>query len=72
MAQSLAVEDVLTLSVKGPIFRLCFFKCYPEKARTRSNIIHMVSSRHGVKYIEMYLNTNTLEGFKCKYIYKYF
>ena len=24
--------------------------------------------RHGVKYIEMYLNTNTLVGFKYKYI----
>ena len=23
--------------------------------------------RHGVKYIEMYLNTNTFEGFKYKY-----
>ena len=68
MALSVAVVDVLSLSVKGPIFRLCFFKCYPEKARTRSNIIHVVSSR--VKYIEMYLNINTLEGFK--YNYKYF
>ena len=70
MALSVAVVGVLSLSVKGPIFRLCFFKCYPEKARTRSNIIHVVSSR--VKYIEMYLNINTLEGFKCKYNYKYF
>ena len=29
-----------------------------------------VPSRHGVKYIEMYLNTNILEG--LKYNYKYF
>ena len=27
-------------------------------------------TRHGVKYTEMYLNTNTLDGFK--YNYKYF
>ena len=29
-----------------------------------------VPSRHGVKYFEMYLNTNILEG--LKYNYKYF
>ena len=28
-----------------------------------------VPSRHGVKYIEMYLNTNILEGFKYNYTY---
>ena len=65
MALPVVVVDVLTLWVKGPILRLCFLLCYPEKARTRSNITHLVPSRHGVKYIEMYLNTNTLEG--CKY-----
>ena len=27
----------------------------------------LLSCRHGVKYIEMYLNTNTFEGFKYKY-----
>ena len=27
----------------------------------------LLHSRHGVKYIEMYLNTNTFEGFKYKY-----
>ena len=27
----------------------------------------LVGIRHGVKYIEMYLNTNTFEGFKYKY-----
>ena len=25
-------------------------------------------ARHGVKYIELYLNTNSLEGFKYKYL----
>ena len=31
--------------------------------------VHHPSTRHGVKYIEMYLNTNTntFEGFKYKY-----
>ena len=42
MALSLAVVDVLTLSVKGPIYRLYFLKCYREKARARSNIIHNI------------------------------
>ena len=27
----------------------------------------VIVTRHGVKYIEMYLNTNTFEGFKYKY-----
>ena len=29
--------------------------------------VSCVFTRHGVKYIEMYLNTNTFEGFKYKY-----
>ena len=29
--------------------------------------IKPIHSRYGVKYIEMYLNTNTLEWFKYKY-----
>jgi len=37
------------------------------------SIIAHVNTRHGIKYIEMYLNTNTdtLEGFKYKYKYNY-
>ena len=36
--------------------------------------LNRAACRHGVKYIEMYLNTNTntFEGFKYNYKYKYF
>ena len=35
-------------------------------------VVMCVDGRYGVKYFEMYLNTNTVEGFKYKYKNKYY
>ena len=46
---------------EGVLSYLRSLQCRPSGSKMQTR------SRHGVKYIEMYLNTNTFEGFKYKY-----
>ena len=69
----------LFLVVANDMFNksLCIVKCCgssPEFCCIRLvRVIFLLDIRHGVKYFEMYLDTNTLEGFKyIGVFFKYF